>query len=198
MSCHSRTGVWLPYYQPQAKKWHLPVDGQLIQFLTHDEGFGVVIQPSAVGVRQLGTAGTSILAARISFTVTNDTRQPTLHRTILYCLPPTPHSWWPNPSPADTESWSPSAVSDTIKSPSPLFRFFIARRITKSHEWPCSRTGSGYRRRRIVFARQSGNRSRDSRTRPQQKNLWWHVKCDQPNSTSTIQTSLPKADCSYP
>ena len=80
------------YYQPQAKKWHLPVDGQLIQFLTHDEGFGVVIQPSAVGVRQLGTAGTSILAARISFTVTNDTRQPTLHRTILYCLPPTPHS----------------------------------------------------------------------------------------------------------
>ena len=125
MSCHSRAGVWL-LLPTGAKKWHLPVDGQLIQFLTHDEGFRVVIQPSAVGVWQLGAAATSIVAARISYTVTSDTRHPTPPYST-YCLPT--HSWWPNPSRADTESWSPSAVSDTIKSPSPLFGFFIARAL---------------------------------------------------------------------
>ena len=186
MSCHSRTGVWL-LLPTGAKKWHLPVDGQLIQFLTHDEGFGVVIQPSAVGVRQLGTAGTSILAARISYTVTSDTRHP----------PPYPTTSPIHDRPIPAESWSPSAVSDTIKSPSPLFRFFIATHITKSHSWPCFRTGSGCRRRRTVFALQSGNRRR-GRTRlnsaATEESL---VKCDQPG-TYYIQTSLPKADCSYP
>ena len=88
MSCHSRAGVWL-LLPTGAKKWHLPVDGQLIQFLTHDEGFGVVIQPSAVGVRQLGAAGTSILAARISYTVTSDTRQTTPPYSTYY-LPALP------------------------------------------------------------------------------------------------------------
>ena len=171
----------------------MPVDGQLIQFLTHDEGFGVVIQPSAVGVRQLGTAGTSILAARISYTVTNDTRHPTPHHTLLL-----PIHDGPIPAKPMYRVLIPIGCFRYDQIPVPAFsRFPIASHITK-----CLMNGhvsgleAGVGRGEQSSLDEAVIADSERQTRATEESP---VKCDQPvKSTSTIQTSLPKADCSYP
>ena len=204
MSCHSRAGVWLLLPTPSKKG---PVDGQLIQFLTHDEGFGVVIQPSAVGVRQLGSAATSIPAPPVSATLSPTTPVSPHHPTIYYYWDASTHSWSPNPPPADTKSWSPSAVSDTIKSPSPLFGFFIARITKVDHHTPPS-CMNGH-----VSGLEEGLRG--GKQSPQLKAVKdegldeaalelngsnRRISCDKWSAWQPKhqQTSLHKADCSYP
>ena len=153
MRCHSRPG-YDSYYQAGAKKWHLPVDSQLIQFLTHDEGFGVVVRPSAVGVRQLDSDG-----PHPSYQPHCHQRHPSSHTTDYYFTP-----FMIGPIPAETRS--PSAVSDTIKSPSRLFGFFVAGTLRNPislyclDEWSCFRTGNASLRKRTVWGVQSGNQGR--------------------------------------
>ena len=150
-------------------------------------------------------AATSIPAPPVSATLSPTTPVSPHHPTIYYYWDA--HSWSANPTPADTKSWSPSAVSDTIKSPSPLFGFFIARITKVDHHTPPS-CMNGH-----VSGLEEGLRG--GKQSPQLKAVKdegldeaalelngsnRRISCDKWSAWQPKhqQTSLHKADCSYP
>ena len=159
-----------PTYPVSYARWRLRGSSQAVS------GWSTAIR--------LGWA-TSIVSATLSPTTPVSPH----HRLLLY-----PIHDRPNPS----RDQIPIGCFRYDQIPVPAFWLFRCGHVTKSHltlaqedEWSCFRTGNASLRKRTVWGEQSGNQGR-----------WWQKITEESPITCEVcsahlQTSLPKADCSY-